>query len=220
MTTRLVILGAGGLAREFHDIVEAANAHEQQHGRPALWDFLGFIDANAHDDARVTGRAPVLGGDAVLATLPSGTAFIVAIADTDVRRRVAADAESHGLTPAVVVHPRALVGARGVALGGGTVVAANAIITTDVAVGKHVHIDRGVHVGHDCVLADFVSLYPAAAIAGAVQIDLGATVGSNATVIQGLRIGADAFVGAGAVVVRDVAASTTVVGVPAKPVAS
>ena len=220
MTTRLVILGAGGLAREFHDIVESANVHEQQHGRPAIWDFLGFIDANAHDDARVTGRAPVLGGDAVLATLPSGTAFIVAIADTDVRRRVAVDAESHGLTPAVVVHPRALVGTRGVTLGGGSVVAANAIITTDVAVGQHVHIDRGVQVGHDCVLADFVSLYPSAAIAGAVQIDAGATVGSNSTVIQGLRIGTHAFVGAGAVVVRDVAASTTVVGVPAKPVAS
>jgi acetyltransferase-like isoleucine patch superfamily enzyme len=53
-----------------------------------------------------------------------------------------------------------------------------------------------------------------------VQIGAGATVGSNVTVIQGLRIGAHAFVGAGAVVIRDVAASTTVVGVPAKPVAS
>jgi serine acetyltransferase len=36
-------------------------------------------------------------------------------------------------------------------------------------------------------------------------------------VLQYLRIGAGATVGAGAVVVKDVAAGSTVVGIPAKP---
>jgi len=39
-------------------------------------------------------------------------------------------------------------------------------------------------------------------------------------VLQGLRIGAGAIVGAGAVVTRDVAPGTTVVGIPAEPMRS
>jgi acetyltransferase-like isoleucine patch superfamily enzyme len=42
-------------------------------------------------------------------------------------------------------------------------------------------------------------------------------VGIGATVIQGVTIGDRAVVGAGAVVIRDVAPDTTVVGVPAAP---
>jgi serine acetyltransferase len=52
-----------------------------------------------------------------------------------------------------------------------------------------------------------------------VRVDDGAFVGIGATVIQNLRIGRDATVGAGAVVIHDVAARTTVVGVPAHPLA-
>jgi len=43
------------------------------------------------------------------------------------------------------------------------------------------------------------------------------SIGSNATILCGLRIGEGAIVGAGAVVTRDVAAGETVVGIPARP---
>ncbi len=46
----------------------------------------------------------------------------------------------------------------------------------------------------------------------------GATLGANVTVVCGVTIGEHAFVGAGAVVVDDVAAHALVVGVPAHPV--
>ncbi|MBF4163151.1 serine O-acetyltransferase [Nocardioides acrostichi] len=46
----------------------------------------------------------------------------------------------------------------------------------------------------------------------------GVSLGVNATVLGGVRIGRGAIVGAGAVVVHDVAPGVTVVGTPAKPV--
>jgi len=45
----------------------------------------------------------------------------------------------------------------------------------------------------------------------------GATIGANATVVCGVEVGEGAFVGAGAVVTRDVAPHALVVGNPARP---
>jgi acetyltransferase-like isoleucine patch superfamily enzyme len=50
-------------------------------------------------------------------------------------------------------------------------------------------------------------------------VEDGASIGSGATILGGVRIGHDALVGAGAVVTRDVAPGETVVGNPARPLA-
>jgi UDP-2-acetamido-3-amino-2,3-dideoxy-glucuronate N-acetyltransferase len=51
-------------------------------------------------------------------------------------------------------------------------------------------------------------------------VERGATIGSGATILGGVRIGAGAMVGAGAVVTRDVPRGATVVGNPARALAS
>jgi len=47
----------------------------------------------------------------------------------------------------------------------------------------------------------------------------GASIGSGAVILCGIRIGEEALIGAGAVVTRDVADGEVVVGVPARPLA-
>ena len=47
-------------------------------------------------------------------------------------------------------------------------------------------------------------------------VERGATIGANATVICGNKIGAFAFIGAGAVVTKDIAAYALVLGNPAR----
>jgi acetyltransferase-like isoleucine patch superfamily enzyme len=47
-------------------------------------------------------------------------------------------------------------------------------------------------------------------------VERGASIGSGAVVLGGVRIGAGALVGAGAVVTRDVPAGSVVAGVPAR----
>jgi len=48
-------------------------------------------------------------------------------------------------------------------------------------------------------------------------VERGASIGANATILPGIRIGRYSFVAAGAVVTRDVAPFTVVRGVPARP---
>lgn len=83
-----------------------------------------------------------------------------------------------------------------------------------------IRIDDNTLIGHNVVLAtlnhgfapdDRASLYPAP-----IHIGKNVWIGSNATILQGVTIGDNAIVAAGAVVTKDVAKNTIVGGVPAK----
>ena len=53
-------------------------------------------------------------------------------------------------------------------------------------------------------------------VSGSVTIGEAATIGAEAAIRQGIRIGTSAFVALGAGVVRDVPEGTTVAGTPAR----
>jgi len=54
-------------------------------------------------------------------------------------------------------------------------------------------------------------------VSGNVTLEHDVTVGTSAAIVQGRTIGVGAVVGAGAVVVDDLPAGVTAVGVPARP---
>jgi sugar O-acyltransferase (sialic acid O-acetyltransferase NeuD family) len=118
---------------------------------------------------------------------------------------------------ATLVHPLAWVGER-VILEEGTIVCAGALMTTDIRVGRHVILNLDCTVGHDCVLEDLVTVAPSVNLSGNVHVGEGCDLGTGATLIQGVTVGAWTVVGAGAVVVRDLPANITAVGVPAQPI--
>jgi len=82
--------------------------------------------------------------------------------------------------------------------------------------GRNVIINTGAIVEHDCRVGDDVHISPRAVLGGNVTVEAAAHVGIGATVLQGLTIGAGAVIAAGAVVIDDVAAGSTVMGVPAR----
>jgi serine acetyltransferase len=56
-------------------------------------------------------------------------------------------------------------------------------------------------------------------MSGGVDVGSRCLIGTGAKVLQYLKIGDDVTVGAGSVVTKDVPAGTTVIGVPARPLA-
>ncbi len=195
------IAGAGGFGRETLDALRA--------GSPSCAADVVFLDDHQ--------RAATVDGVAVRRPGQAGPgSFVIAIADPAARRRLAGTLTGRGLTPAPVVHPRAVISA-GATVGAGCIVLANAFVSAGAVLGGHVHVNYNATVGHDAVLGDFVTVLPGANVAGAVALGAGVTIGSNACVLQGLDIGAAATVGAGAVVTRDQPAGVVVAGVPARP---
>lgn len=119
----------------------------------------------------------------------------------------------------------------GAQIGTGCSLGQNVFVGNDVVIGNNVKIQNNVSVYDSVRLEDdvfcgpsmvFTNVYnPRSAITRkneyrATLVERGATLGANCTVICGNKIGQYAFVAAGAVVNRDVAAHALMVGVPAK----
>jgi UDP-2-acetamido-3-amino-2,3-dideoxy-glucuronate N-acetyltransferase len=122
-------------------------------------------------------------------------------------------------------------------------VSSGARIGARCSLGQNVFIGRGVRLGHGVRVQNNVSIYESVEIADDVflgpscvftnvknprahvprkhayeltRVGKGASVGANATIVCGVSLGEYCFVGAGAVVTRDVPAFALVVGNPAR----
>jgi len=111
---------------------------------------------------------------------------------------------------------RASVLDRDVHVGDGSSVGFATSLAAKTRIGKGVFIAQAVITTNDNALG--AHGWVEEMMAGAT-IEDEAKIGGNATLLPGVTIGRGAVVGAGSVVTRDVAAGTTVVGVPARPLA-
>lgn len=207
MGNKVVILGAGGFAREVLDIIRACNKVDFQ------YDFLGFIDENPTTHGKVLNDFPVLGGLDWLARYGDVRA-ICGIGNPAIKKKVVAKASALGIGFCSLIHPSAIL-TPFVSIGKGVVITAGTIMTNQITIGDHVIINLDVTVGHDCAIGNFSTVAPGVHISGNVQIGEGCDIGTGAAIIQGITIGEWTIVGAGAVVTKDLPANVTAVGVPA-----
>lgn len=109
----------------------------------------------------------------------------------------------------------------------------NVVVSPDVVLGNNVKVQNNVSIYTGVVCEDDVFLGPSMVFTNVINprsailrrdqykktiVRKGASIGANATIVCGIELGAYSFIGAGAVVIRDVPAYALVVGNPARHV--
>lgn len=94
-------------------------------------------------------------------------------------------------------------------------------LANNVSVYTYITLEDNVFVGPSAVFTNDINpraLYPKGGKWIPTLVKRGATIGANATIVCGITIGISAFIGAGAVVTKNVPDYAVVIGVPAKPI--
>ncbi|EJF68658.1 acetyltransferase [Pseudomonas sp. P7758] len=209
------IVGAGGFGREVLPLVR------EKLGVLSEEKFqIVFVDDGS--------QAAEINGVAVMTTaefnaLSSGEKFFnIAIGNSRIRERIAAEMISSGALPFTIHSINNSVSLDCNVIGEGAILCPFTTITSNTKIGKYFHANLYSYVAHDCTIGDFVTFAPSVKCNGNVTIEDHAYIGTGAIIKQGtpekpIVIGEGAVVGMGAVVTKSVAPGTVVVGNPAKP---
>ena len=116
----------------------------------------------------------------------------------------------------------------GAKIGNNCNICANAFIENEVKIGNNVTIKNGVQIWDGITIGDDVFIGPNATFCNDLHprskcppekfletvIEDGVSIGANATILPGIKIGSGAMVGAGTVVTKDVPSNAIIVGNP------
>jgi sugar O-acyltransferase (sialic acid O-acetyltransferase NeuD family) len=199
----LIIVGAGGLGRQ-------ALSYALESGL----DVAGFIDDDPHAlDGAETGFAVLETTDAMV-NRPDHE-FVVAVGDPAVRRSLAQAVLRIGGRLRSLIHPKAFV-ERTATIGPGCIIHPFALVGVSAQVGENSVINVHATASHDTIVGSNCVVSPYVALNGGSSLEDGVFVGTHATVLPGVRIGAHSKISAGAVVFSDVEPGSFVAGNPAE----
>lgn len=202
----IVILGAGGLARELWGWIKGANDCEPKN-RVTAFVVEGVPEIEFYDGVPVVTRDQAAQFGVV--------EYLIAIADPSVRKRLSAELDGLGWVAGTYIHESSLLGVN-LSIGKGTMIFPRCSISSDVSIGEQVLINGGSAIGHDCVIGSYTSILGGGSINGGVTLGDGVLIGTGAIIHPGRKVGDGAIVGMGSVVFRHVAAGQTVFGNPAR----
>lgn len=203
------IFGAGGHGREIAWLLGVAGIARER--------CRFVVDAEFLERDTVAG-IPVMTSDAFSATHASAP-MIVAVGDPQARRAIVGRLSTRGHSFPSLNATRMTLSSS-VTLGAGVVLFPGTILTVDIALADHVHVNVNCSLSHDVRIGEFSTLSPRSTICGRVQIGSGVFVGAGTCIVNGsderpIAVGDNARIAAGSVVIGSVDADAFVAGVPA-----
>ena len=206
---KLIIIGAGGFGREVIQWAKDINAIKKQ------WDILGYIDDNPNALEGCEKEFPILGkaGEWIPA---EDEVYAAAIANPKIKEKLVCLLKSKGAVFTSIIHPNANIGDHN-RIGEGVIIYPNASITVNCKIGKFVSV-LGSNLGHDLNIGDYSTISGNCSLNGHVSIGNRVFIGTHCAVIPSRKIGDDAFICAGSIVISNVSPGSKVFGNPAKKI--
>jgi sugar O-acyltransferase (sialic acid O-acetyltransferase NeuD family) len=204
----IAIIGAGGFAREVAWLIREINR-----AKPSF-DFRGFIVSDLSKVGERDSRELILGDyDWLERHRKQIDALALGIGSPAIRKKVAVEATA--LFPQmewpVLMHPGVLFESASSQIGPGASLFAGVLTTANVRVGPFCAVNLACTIGHEACIGPYCMVNPTVNMAGGVELSECVLVGMGAQILQYVRVGAGATIGAGAVVTRNVPPGETVV---------
>lgn len=202
----VIVVGHGGFGRELADWIEQS---------PNL-KCKGFIDIQPPKEKL---NFPFLGTDSFIdkytKTKPN---IAIGIGHPEIKYKVYNKFKSK-CNFINIIHPSVISGSNVyIEPDSGVVVTPGNVLTTNIKIGLLSMVNLNCTIGHDCILKEFVTVSPGVNISGYCTINTGSYLGTGSTILENKSIGEWSTVGGQAMVVKDVAPNSTVVGIPAKEI--
>ena len=205
----VAIYGAGGHAREVAWLLETLPEYE----------VVEYVEDDSKDNRVVNGK-PVVSWNAFSHTrAPQEILVAVAIGSPSIREKIAAKCSHAGYSFATLVH-RSVEMSSLVELGAGSIVCCGSILTVNIQIEQHVHINLDCTISHDVKIGEFSTLAPSVHRSGNVHVGRRVYIGTGASVINGtsekpLVLGDGTVIGAGACITGNTEPNSLYAGVPA-----
>lgn len=209
MSIQVAIIGAGGHGNDIKALLPKCNNFFD---KPY---FVGYLDDDIEKQRRDDVVGPISFYTKLMSDYGPDLYYVIGVNDPFVRRKIANYMDSIHAQPTSLVHGTAIVGPN-CYIGKGSVLGPYSVLTVDVNIGRHVHLNTGASVNQNSVLGDYCTLSPGAKVCGDVKIGHTTYLGANSTVINMKNVGNNVTIGAGGVVVKDIPNDVIAVGVPAK----
>lgn len=200
---KLLIIGASGHGKVVADIAFKMNK----------WQQVAFLDDD--ESLKTTLGLEIIGTSKDIDTYIDNWDIFVAVGNNSTREKIQLELKSQGATIPILIHPQAIMGEE-VEIAEGTVVMAGVVINSSTKVGEGCIINTSATVDHDNFIEDFVHISPGVHLAGTVKVGRKSWLGISSVVSNNVEIIGGAVIGAGAVVVKDVAEVGIYIGVPAR----
>lgn len=205
MKDKLIIIGASGHGKVVAELAIKMNK----------WKKFAFLDDD--ESIKTCMGLEVIGKTADAVIYKDKADFFVALGNNAVRERIQEKLIEQGLDLIILIHPSAVVSAD-VEIGIGSVVMAGGVINSSTRIGKGCIINTNSSLDHDNVIDDYVHISPGVSLAGTVRVGRGSWIGIGSVVSNNVNICSGCKAGAGAVIVKDITAPGTYVGVPVRRV--
>lgn len=204
----LIIVGAGGMGRDVFTWLS------QEIKNKKGFRIKGFLDDNPQILRTLSYPVKLIGS--ISDYQPKiNESLILAILDPKIKKKIVESLMQKGANFYNLIYPSTVMGTN-VRIGRGCIICPNCLLGNDLTIGNFVFINANSTIGHGGIIGDYTSINGSVDITGNVEVGHSCLFGVGAKVIPGRKIGNQATVGAGSIVIKNVPHNVTVFGNPAK----
>ncbi|MEM4523329.1 MAG: acetyltransferase [Nitrososphaeria archaeon] len=203
----IYIVGAGGFAREVHNILIDLGLDDE---------VIGFLEDNCQRRGALL-HGKKIDDTSILQNLDPNRVKLVCGIGSPLRKKLIERTKKMGFSYMTLIHP-SVIKSKWVEFGEGAVVCAGNVFTSEGIIGDFSIIYPNCTITHDVVVGKYTTIASGTHISGNVTIGNECFIGTGTVFVEKVRVGDRVFIGAGSVVTKDIPDGVLAYGVPAKVV--